>query len=248
MCAFAEGIDELLPLQGHWQVKWNKASFATCNDFEDENDACLGVTGDQIQEIREHAESRDDVIRVLQWGWSNATRGNMTATMATSNNASTRTYSLSGTYGLDGLPNTCGEGHTGNLCQECAEGFTRSGDSNCAKCIDFRLQALIFALGLTLGIMVICFMIRRTINSKGSLAGVPQIMMLKIMVTHCQIVAMAQSFPLQVANARTPVLPPGALHLTFAMRCLLAGSGPKRCTTCSKCWTTQALRAPRPST
>ena len=86
---------------------------------------------------------------------------------------------------------------TNRRCHECDAGWTRTGDANCTECIDFRLQALIFAFGATLGVLACIFLIRRTINSRGSVKNVPQIMMLKIVVTHCQIVAMANSFPLE---------------------------------------------------
>ena len=90
----------------------------------------------------------------------------------------------------------CSEGYAGYGCLTCDQGFTRSGDFECRKCMDANTTfALIFVLVLV-ATGVTAYMVRSTIQSKGEPKEAKP-MIIKLVVSHLQIVALVALFPLE---------------------------------------------------
>ena len=79
--------------------------------------------------------------------------------------------------------------YIGVLCQTCALGYTRSGETECVECWSAAVvQVAIFGM-VIFGVLVIGYFVKSTIESEGKPSS-EVIMELKVIVTHLQIIGM----------------------------------------------------------
>ncbi|CAG9330615.1 unnamed protein product [Blepharisma stoltei] len=90
----------------------------------------------------------------------------------------------------------CHEGYTGNLCQACASGYSRTSTNTCGKCPDlvsnaFKVVGIVLVMIIVWGIMV-----KTTRNSAYKPKSVQSIY-IKIFVNYLQLVTLMTTFHLQ---------------------------------------------------
>ena len=86
-------------------------------------------------------------------------------------------------------PSGCGGAYTGVLCRTCSTGYTRSGELGCSECDDPVLVKCAMSALMLVGTAVVAYFIKRTLDSEGRPSS-ESIMILKLVVSHLQVVAM----------------------------------------------------------
>ncbi|CAG9330610.1 unnamed protein product [Blepharisma stoltei] len=96
----------------------------------------------------------------------------------------------------------CHEGYTGNLCQACENGYSRTSTNTCGKCPNAVSNAF-KVIGIMLAVIFICgIMVKTTRNSAYKPKSVQSIY-IKIFVNYLQIVMLVTTFDLQWPSSVT---------------------------------------------
>ncbi|CAG9330612.1 unnamed protein product [Blepharisma stoltei] len=96
----------------------------------------------------------------------------------------------------------CHEGYTGNLCQGCENGYSRTSTNTCGKCPSAVSNAF-KVIGIMLAVVLICgIMVKTTRNSAYKPKSVQSIY-IKIFVNYLQIVMLVTTFDLQWPSSVT---------------------------------------------
>ncbi|OMJ89203.1 hypothetical protein SteCoe_8680 [Stentor coeruleus] len=89
----------------------------------------------------------------------------------------------------------CLEGYTSNLCQSCSVGYSRSGDNQCAKCLDRDQSALILTGWMVFNVLTIVVLTASSINDAFKEESITSIYF-KIFMNYLQLVTLTISFEL----------------------------------------------------
>ncbi|RHY61649.1 hypothetical protein DYB30_001975 [Aphanomyces astaci] len=88
----------------------------------------------------------------------------------------------------------CSDGYTGNLCLQCARGFTRSGKSACVACpANYTLTILVLIGGVFAVVVIVVVLIRMAINKAKKKSNLTSILT-KIFTSYLQLIILAESF------------------------------------------------------
>lgn len=89
----------------------------------------------------------------------------------------------------------CAEGYHGNLCQPCENGFSRSGDNKCSKCLS-RSSTIPRFIGLVLSLGLICAILVRTTLKTAHQPESLHSIYLKIFTSYLQLVLITSTLDL----------------------------------------------------
>ncbi|KAH9112580.1 hypothetical protein LEN26_013264 [Aphanomyces euteiches] len=89
---------------------------------------------------------------------------------------------------------TCSVGYKGNLCLQCAKGYTRSGKSSCVACpTNYTLTVLALVGGILGVIVIVVILIRMAINKARKRKSITSTLS-KIFTSFLQLIILAESF------------------------------------------------------
>ena len=149
-CGYGDA-STIFPLQGYWQADWDPLQFFVCRKER----ACQGVTPEQ------------SITLSTTEGWE-------AFTTLYKRELQNFNDSLPGDYSGIDVPameelGVCAKEFTGPLCVECAKGYFKSADGECAACGDYigSIFALLFLIAI--GLFALIYLIRQTIRSKQAL-------------------------------------------------------------------------------
>jgi hypothetical protein len=92
--------------------------------------------------------------------------------------------------------NRCAAGYGGVLCQECLAGYARSGAAGCSACPEpWRSWLALLGVGM-LAVLLLAFLVRAALRSRGEPSRL-EVIMLKVLMSHLQTVALAAEFDLR---------------------------------------------------
>ena len=94
------------------------------------------------------------------------------------------------------ITHTCAPGYDGPLCGNCEFGFAPQVDGLCAVCGPIHLVRFAFAGGFITAVLMISFLIRTALRSRGT-ATKPHVALAKLLLVHLQQVALASAFPME---------------------------------------------------
>lgn len=100
------------------------------------------------------------------------------------------------TANTDQIQMACSLGHESVMCSNCAAGFSGNVDGTCDKCGTLPLVRLALFGGVLTGALVIGFLIRTAIRSRG-LPGKAHVALAKLLFVHLQQIALAAAFPME---------------------------------------------------
>jgi len=223
--------ETILPLSGFWRATWDSLRFIECTNPE----TCLGVT-----------KQNEALLRIPE-AWQSFVENPMNVTIygdgsGEPSNSSRRTTSVSQSLENLAVPpvnnmNGCEVGFTGPMCRECSPGYyPLSTGVGCIECDSTGGTVGFFVMSLILGLAALIYLIGRTIRARGAPRR-REVMVLKIVLSHLQIIALTKKFPLEW---------PPALSGLFSVFDILSSAGSSALST--HCLFYAGERAPQDTT
>ncbi|CDW88760.1 UNKNOWN [Stylonychia lemnae] len=87
----------------------------------------------------------------------------------------------------------CYTGYAGILCTDCNPGYSLTGSFQCAKCPEYAQNVLRILAILIVGVVVIAFMIRSTLQGAADVKNITSVFQ-KILLNHIQLIVLTASF------------------------------------------------------
>eukprot|EP00516_Mucochytrium_quahogii_P005053 CAMPEP_0203756892 /NCGR_PEP_ID=MMETSP0098-20131031/10087_1 /ASSEMBLY_ACC=CAM_ASM_000208 /TAXON_ID=96639 /ORGANISM=" , Strain NY0313808BC1" /LENGTH=1421 /DNA_ID=CAMNT_0050648941 /DNA_START=878 /DNA_END=5139 /DNA_ORIENTATION=- len=175
----------MLPLFGYWRTQWDPFRFEKCVHEE----ACLGVTKENSFLLRD-PEAWELFVKD-PWRRQQAVLKAVNGSSGGSLDESVRVFIPP----VDEM-NKCAEGFTGPLCNECAPGYYPIGTGySCFQCDATARTVGFFILSVLVGFCALFYLVSRTIKARGAPRR-REVMVLKIVLSHLQIIALTKKFPL----------------------------------------------------
>lgn len=224
-CGYGDN-STILPLQGYWRTNWDVLNFEACLITEaclgvtSEDEYILRIPEAWAKFIANPNNETRVSGSTSSSSSSSSTRlrrqrileGDARFLQTTTTNAKQEDYITRELYNTSSddegegdeliLPpvqqmNGCAEGLTGPLCNECAPGYyPLSTETACGTCDSFVSTLVFLLLSMIFGFAAVGYLIVRTIRARGAPRR-REVMVLKIVLSHLQIIAMARRFPLE---------------------------------------------------
>ncbi|EQC33792.1 hypothetical protein, variant [Saprolegnia diclina VS20] len=217
--AICGGGDAILAIAGYWRFP-NSTGICTsgyddCALIECLTSACNGVVAGADTAMINVNGPNETSILVLPAGTSDYEFGDtlllstftfpvlVVGTKATDDNmqlyvTGSGTLTHGSTVTLYRVANeTCADGYSGHLCNQCADGYTRSGKSSCISCPNnLTLTLLVLVGGIVACVVLSVGLIFMTMRKSNARADTYSILS-KIFTSYLQLVSLAGSFELK---------------------------------------------------